>query len=320
MNLSGAIEMMSYDPRFSWVNNTPLAYFNKHTLAVGEQLKVLVRYPQWWYGPPYLSISTAGANGEQILTKELTPATFMGHSKVIPGHFYSDYYGTVVNTTDELRRGPYVAQVLVPGRDREISLVGTKHLFEVYEPDFYTERLQEMMGDVWDEPVYLDNLEREGTEDLLLSLPADEFLSFLPESTVLDNRTICHLFGPLVTAFMQSAMGPLPFPVDYRVYVDDNRLPHIDLIKLIWLLNAVAPAWADMMFFSGACIVWSRVDDQGMAVGIQGYPDLFQRRFETPEQGKFPPLLTTVTNNIRNEIDCDIRLILPYEALVAIRE
>jgi hypothetical protein len=87
MKLSGAIEMISYDPRFSWVSNGPLAYFNKHTLAVGEQFKVLVRYPQWWDGPPYLSISTAGANGEQILTKELTPATFTGASKFIPGAF-----------------------------------------------------------------------------------------------------------------------------------------------------------------------------------------------------------------------------------------
>lgn len=320
MNLSTVIEMMTYDPRFSWVSNTPLAYFNKHTLAVGEQFKVLVRYPQWWYGPPYLSISTAGANGEQILTKELTPSAFVGNSQSIPGHFYSDCYGTVVNTTDELRSGPYVAQVLVPGRGREIRLVGTKHLFEVHEPDFYTERLQEMMGDVWDEPVYLDNLEREGTEDLLLSLPTDEFLSFLPDSTVLDNRTICHLLGPLVTTFMQSAMGPLPFPVDYRVSVDENRLPHIDLVKLIWLLNAIAPAWADMMFFSGACIVWSTVDDRSMSLGIQGYPDLFQRRFETQEQVEFPPLLTTVSNNIRNEMNYDMRLNLPYEALLAIKE
>lgn len=319
MNLSGTIEMMSYDPRFSWVNNTPLAYFNKHTLAVGERFKVLVRYPQWWYGPPYLSISTAGANGEQILTKELTPATFFGHSEFIPGHFYSDYYGTVVNTTDELRTGSYVAQVLVPGRDRKISLVGTRHSFEVHEPDFYTERLQEMMGDDWDEPLYLDNLEREGMEDLLLSLPTDEFLSCLPDSTVLDNRTICYLLGPLVTTFMQSAMGPLPFPVDYRVSVDENRLPHIDLVKLIWLLNAIAPAWADMMFFSGACIVWSRVGDQSMSLGIQGYPDLFQRRFETQEV-ELPPLLTTVTTNIRNEMNYDLRLNLPYEALIAIRE
>lgn len=320
MNLSGAIEMMTYDPRFSWVSNTPLAYFNKHTLAVGEQFKVLVRYPQWWYGPPYLSISTAGENGEQVLTKELTPSAFVGHSQSVPGHFYSDYYGTVVNTTDELRSGPYVAQVLVPGRDRTISLVGTKHSFEVYEPDFYTERLQEMMGDAWDEPVYLDNLEREETEDLLLSLPTDEFLSFLPESIVLDNRTICHLLGPIVTTFMQSAMGPLPFPVDYRVSVDENRLPHIDLNKLIWVLNAIAPAWADMMFFSGACIVWSSVDDQGMSVGIQGYPDLFQRHFETQAQAEFPPLLATVSNNIRNEMNYDIRLNPPYEALIAIRE
>lgn len=320
MKLSGAIEMMTYDPRFSWVSNTPLAYFNKHTLAVGEQFKVLVRYPQWWHGPPYLSISTTEANGEHILTKELTPATFIGHSELIPGHFFSDYYGTVVNTTDELRTGSYVAQVLVPGRGREISRVGVKHLFEVHETDFYTARLQEMMGEAWDEPVYLDNLERAATEDLLLSLPTDDFFSFLPESTVLDNRTICHLLGPLVTTFMHSAIGPLPFPVDYRVSVDENRLPHIDLIKLIWLLNAVAPAWADMMFFSGACIVWSRVDDKGMSVGIQGYPDLFQRLFEAQEPVEFPPLLTTVSNNIRYEIDCDIRLNLPYEALIAVRE
>jgi hypothetical protein len=209
---------------------------------------------------------------------------------------------------------------VVPGRGRKISIIGAKHSFEVHEPHFYTARLQEMMGDAWDEPVYIDNLESEGTEDFLLSLPADEFLSFLPESTVLDNRTLCHLLGPLVTIFMQYAMGPLPFPVDYRVWVDENRLPHIDLVKLIWLLNAIAPAWADMMFFSGACIVWSRVDDQSMSLGIQGYPDLFQRHFETQEQGEFPPLLRTVSNNIRNEMNHDIRLNLPYEALIAVRE
>src|ERR1700754_47702 len=320
MDLSGAIEMMSYDPRFSWVSNTPLAYFNKHTLAVGEQFKVLICYPQWWYGPPYLSISTAGANGEQILTKELTPTTF-SRSRLIPGHYNSTYYGAVVNTTDELQIGSYVAQALVPAREREISRVGARHSFQVHEPDFYTARLQDMMGDTWDEPVYLDNLQQEESEDLLSCLPTDEFLSFLPESTVLDNRTICHLLGPLVTTFMQYAMGPLPFSIDYRVWVDEARLPHIDLVKLIWLLNAIAPAWADMMFFSGACIVGSRVDDQSVFLGIESnFPNVFEERFGTPEQVELPPLLTTVSNNIRNELNCDITMLRPHRARIEIRE
>jgi hypothetical protein len=317
MELSEAIEMMGYDPRFSWVSNGPLVYFNKHTLAAGEQFKVLVRYPQWWYGSPYLSISTAGPNGEQIVTKELTHATFRDHSRVIPAN--SSYYGTVVNTTDELQIGAYVAHVRIP----ELGRVGAEHSFEVYEPDFYTARLQEMMGDAWDDPVYLDDLERGEAEGLLLSLPTDEFLSFLPEGLVLDNRTICQLLGPLATTFMQGAMGPLPFSVDYRVAVDETRLPHIDLVKSIWLLNAIAPAWADMMFFSGACIVGSSVEDRSIYLGIESYlPDLFYQRFKTQEEEaeKLPPLVTTVTSNIRHQLDCEIRWASPFRAWIEIRE
>jgi hypothetical protein len=317
MDLSGAVERLSYDPRFSWVNNDPLVYFNKHTLARGEEFKVLVRYPRWWYGSPYLSISTEEAEEGQILTKELSPLGFSTPGK----NYYPYYYGTVVNTTDELHVGSYVAQVLVPGPEPRISRVGAKHSFQIWEPGVYTERLQQMMGEAWDEPVYLDHLEREGAEDLLLSLPTDEFLSFLPESTPFNNRTLCHLLGPLATTFMQSAMGPLPFPVDYRVFVDEERLPHIDLLKTIWLLNAVAPAWADMMFFSGACIVWTTVIDRGMSLGIEAaFPDVGRRHSERQEQTEFPPLLRTVLSNIRDEMDCDIRWEPPGAAWIVVRE
>lgn len=315
MDLSDAVERLSYDPRFSWVSNDPLAYFNKHSLAVGEPFKVLVRYPQAWHGPPYVSISSA--NGERVLTKELIPLRPLQSGR----SYYPYYHGTIVNTTDELRTGSYTAQVLLAGRDREFSFLGAKHSFEVHEPDFYTQRLQQMMGETWDEPVYLDKLEPEETENLLLSLPTDEFLSFLPESSVVDNTAICHLLGPLVTTFMQSVMGPLPFLVDYRVVVDQKRLPHIDLIKFIWLLNAVAPAWADMMFFSGACIVLTRVDDQSMYLGIaRNLPDVFDTHYETQEQVRFSPLLTTVMDNIRNELNCDIHWTPPHIAWIEVRE
>jgi hypothetical protein len=73
MNLSEAIEKLSYDPRFSWVINDPQAYFNKHTLALGEQLKVLVDFPPWEYHPLELIIWSAEENGERRLTRPLTP-------------------------------------------------------------------------------------------------------------------------------------------------------------------------------------------------------------------------------------------------------
>lgn len=205
--------------------------------------------------------------------------------------------------------------------EKESDSILAKHSFEVFEPNVYSERLENLFGEVWDEPIYLDNLEPDQAEELLLGLPIDDLLSILPENTALDNRTICHLFGPIITAFMTSAMGPLPFQVDHRVDVDEQKLPHIDLIKLIWLLNVLAPVWADMMFFSSRNIVSVYVRDDDMSIYIEARDtSLYPASLDIKETSEVPSLFRIVNENIKKDLDCRLSLYPPHKASIQINE
>lgn len=317
MDFSPLIEKLSYDPRCSWVINDSQVYFNKQNLSLGEQFKVLVYSPFTRHDDLDLIVS-AVKDSKKIGTEST-------HEKVLRKsleHVKDPYQSTIISTKDELQTGSYLAQVLPSWVDpeKEPDSIWAQHSFDVFEPDLYSERFENLFGEVWDKPIYLDKLEPEQAEEILIGLPNDDFLSILPESTVLNNRTICHLVGPIITAFMTSAMGPLPFQVDYRADVKTEDLPHIDLIKLIWLFNVLSPVWADMMFFSSRNIVSSYVQDYGLSVYIETQDtNFYPTSLEIKEKVETSPLFRIVNRNITKDLDCYLSLEPPHKAMLEVK-
>jgi hypothetical protein len=160
--------------------------------------------------------------------------------------------GLKLDTSEEFQIGSYVAQIYSNAQEEDDrDSVVREHWFQVLNPDEYYEHWLKLFGETWDEPVFWDSVGPRQVEKLLEGLPLDKLFEVLPEEIRLDVNTLYDLIGPITTALVANEIdGGLPCLVEHRLNGQPSRIPHIDLTKLFWLLNAIAPVLADKMFFS----------------------------------------------------------------------
>ena len=247
-------------PLCSWVYAFPRIYFNKDVLAQGERFKILAYTPvsvQQADGDLFINISKLNQNGE------LTSRVFSG---VDLKRISRTRCALAVNTGRQelLEEGPYIAQVV---SRRQEELWG-EHRFYVAHLDEYRKIWKYTFGDEWDKPIYWDHMEKGQGEELLRGLSLKSLLSVLPKDFEWGPRSISQFLGHLVTAFMADGHRGLPFGVMCESKPSVEQLPHVDLTKLIWLLNATGPVLRDIFFLSGGNRISIRTSRSGVYIDI----------------------------------------------------
>jgi hypothetical protein len=310
-------------------------YFNKPALCKGEAFKVVVTTePRYNSRQFVLRLFSLTENGIERL---LTESALMGSSGEDGERisFFQD-----VETADiNFAAGDYTARVYAPIpelRDQGLEpfLIG-EHSFRVIEYDNYIFRLQEMCGDDWDEPVYLDTTEIDQLNHLfigwMLEPLSDEELSrrerirafkgedMSPGFLSTMSRTEQHMWltssmrldsyaGDVmerIEQMLRRAMGEtrnsqLPFLVGANS-LEVSGLPHVDLTKLFWIINALGSTLADLMFFCKGVIFSITTKHDTISLDLRPSDDI-----APVLPSKEPPIFQVVREAVLGSLNFDL--------------
>lgn len=333
-------ESLVYTPECSWHSWGPRVFFSSGLLCRGEPFKAFVsfdspfEYGRYSYGPLLLQI--LGVDGEMVYEKEIASGA--------PSFSWSSSITFSLDTTENLRAGSYVALVSSPWprgwpdvevMERRVSLgpmigltglerrVGGRLMLGVYEfhvleREDYLAHWTEMFGETWGEPVYWDSLGEGRAEELVAGLPVGGLLDALPEDFEINARSLGGLVGPVALALAANEGVGLPCVAEFPFFWETSRPPHIDLTKLFWLLNALAPAVLNAALFSRRLYPRTRVYEWGMTLDM----DFDFYRYAEGESAESPeglerlaplvPLVSRMSDfaEISFEFDREFRLLL----------
>jgi hypothetical protein len=291
-------DSLIYSPACSWVARGPQVFFTSGLLCRGELFKAAV---QSEIRPmPVLRLQIIGAGGEVIQTIEESPDDPFPPRPL--------FRGFRLDTSELPRAGSYVARVsTVPhdGEDAERaeserdgwSTLG-EYEFHVLDRDDYLAHWLELFGETWGEPVYWDRLEGdrpEALEELLIGLPVGGLFEALPEDFELNARNLGGLVGPLAFALAGDEGVGLPCYAEFLSTWETGRPPHIDLTKLFWLLNALAPALLNASLFSYRLRPRTRVYEWGLMFDVDFYSYIYEERpDDADEVDRLAPLVALV--------------------------
>ncbi len=299
-----------YSPICSWETTPHQIYFNSDLLSQGQYFKVLIITPD---------------DNEQFLLRIISEGeTEYKMFKVSPlGSFMAGSYlhGFTLDTSEAIKPGAYSVQVYSFGTGDHRERVIKEHWFHVLNAEEYREHWRGLFGETWDAPIFWDSLESQQTEELLEGLPLDKLFDIFTEEIRLDANTLYDLIGPITTALIANEIGgDLPCYVQHRSTARPSRIPHIDLTKLLWLLNALAPVLADRVFFSYGVFIETEASEErfSLLMTTEGRRDIRSLRDERSLDTQFPlvNLIGQVTEGIKFDITEDeFRLIVEADRL-----
>jgi hypothetical protein len=225
-------------------------YFNRELFFSGEILKVVVFTPTALrHRDLQLKMLSLDSSVEDWVEVDWIDDPKLNNGE---GNSSFHFHMLSVNTAKYHSWGEIVLQVWLSNVSDESGkafLLG-EHVFQVLSRKKYVDLYKSVFGTEWDYALYWDSLDPADADRLLRGWPLDDLLSLTSNDFVLNGETLYDLLGPIITIFMAKPIGQLPFKVEYQSYPRPTQLPHIDLTKLLWLLSALAPCWADVCFFS----------------------------------------------------------------------
>jgi hypothetical protein len=169
-----------------------------------------------------------------------------------------------------LKQGSYRLEVRLPLTRRDGSYETlARHEFIVLPKSEYAAIWSQLFGESWDEPLYWDRLAPTRLVELLKAIGID-FL--LPDSLarLSSFAKTTDFLGRLVVALMAGETHFLPFKLRTET-IGTARIPHLDLIKLVWLLNVLMPFWTDYAFSAS---------DATLTYAVEGQRVFFRLNFE----------------------------------------
>ena len=195
-----------------------------------------------------------GKGPTETIAKSVPLSPLFRDDRTPQGVTVHERWEAVLRTERLAEAGSYVAQVRASRGQGEVPEVLDERVVYVLDKDDYDVCWRRLFGETWDEPVLCDSTDEAQGEELVRGLAGDALFEPPLDEVAWDGRSIHRHLGAIVAACMVEDLGPLPFEVwrnlDVRTYTPPQRLPHVDLTKLTWLLRVLAPAWADACFFS----------------------------------------------------------------------
>jgi hypothetical protein len=301
-------------------------YFNKALLCQGESLKVVVS--SWHeFANHKILFKLKTFEGELLVDLPTDAITMKRRSD-------ASYLIEINTDFNGLGPGFYLAQLyLIPRNPEEVAEPLEEYLlrqqtFEVLNFDDYTIYLNELFGDEWDDPIYLDSENIEELNSLFESwninpISSSDLTSFATEHTRATSTSSGVVSTPReewrtaleavvlerVLAVTDAAMRfetSLPFHVYKRVEMK-GELPHVDLTRYFWLLAVLGPTWTDVFFFSQTTILDIKVSDGAISMFLR--PASYKS--EVAEKPRIMPLgepflFEVVRKVIGRGLDCEL--------------
>jgi hypothetical protein len=239
---------------------------------------------------------------------------------------FSSYLVEVKLETDAVDAGPYVAQIyLVPSSFKEKTAIIDDYLLEerwlqVLAFDNYAAHFNELFGDAWDDPVYLDTQNIKELNDFFRGWHVDPIskpeleqfeLGDPKRAAPVKRRATYSLHDALsfqsavlerVLSLNKSAMRfetLLPFRLDADINLT-FYLPHIDLTKYFWLLNVLGSTWTDLFFFCRTLTLELYALDDSISLSLKSGDK------ETTMPLDEPPLFQIVRNSIGSGLNYEL--------------
>lgn len=300
-------QSLIYSPLCSWVYSYPRIYFNRDLLAEGEPFKIIA------YTPDYSQQQSAAFDSDLLLNiyslSKNGEAKDLVHEGISLKRLNQSHHALAISTglEETLTLGPYVAQIV---STRYSEIIGV-HRFYVATRDEYQQIWKYTFGEQWDKPIYWDQMERGQGEELLQGLRVDRLLEVLPNDFEWNARSIYQFLGHLITTFMSSGHGSLPFEVVCEPKQRLEEIPHVDLTKLIWLLNVIGPVLTDTFFLSARNRISVSTDSSGVYIDIYEerpaanykWSEITIRKEETDIDNSQPALFDVIKETVGSDLD-----------------
>ena len=283
-----------YEPQMLPMLRRPRLYINNGLFCKGELLKILVRVPEERKG---LRIRIFPEQQELEKVKGF---------ELMSDPPYSTRQFSIFDTSNTQSVGSYVVQLgpSKPGTNAEITEVLAEHRFHVLTPEQYKKYWRSLFGDVWDERIYWDTLKPPQGKDLIRGRVEDNLFAMLGREVELGGEALYRFLGPITTICMASEMEYLPFSIDCVYAPLPARLPHIDLTKLMWLLNTLTSSWADMAFFANSTKLSIGVIENELRLSFEA--DTTQPPYTKYEKLRDTPRLFDIVKESAEDIPCEI--------------
>jgi hypothetical protein len=287
--------------------------FNKPTLCEGEPFKVVASSEKHYDHRKFVLQLYSLNNEAEDLLNETVLSTLGSDDR------RKTYFQEVKTLSGNIRPGSYIARVFAPLADLPDESVEqyllAEHPFQVIPYEDYMAVLPQMFGDDWDEPVYLDSeiehlnelfrswrleplhdyeISRRGDQNVDSSSRGSKYGGWSSGPESYEGSLLGRIEGLLRASMSEWGESYPPFSMDVDRLAGD--LPHVDLTKLLWVVNVLASTLTDIMFFCGRVrSILSAKDD---SISLELVPSYEDPQEELLMPGQEPPIFQVVRDAV----------------------
>ena len=273
----------------AWLS-PPQVWSNGPVLCEGQSLKALAMLPPSWDKANVVVRTSDGKRIDLAVDRERMPTAhrLLVASELGVGQYVLDLEGVPDGEPDP-PHGSRESELLVVNRD-----------------DFLQHWLARLGGE-WDKPIDWRSATNQQVEQLLDGLPLEPVWMALGVSVPINRVELLQWLGPITGGLIADALGgETPFVLRFNAPQRTHTLPGMDLVKVIWLLQALAPMLADAAIFSRVATLTTELERDGLHMVLLF--DVVRQRVGEIHLNLATSLLEIVEKSGRQSLDFQVSL------------